>query len=326
MGLSQSSAIPVTAIAHYQRPALFFHPHIETIYPALLRSVVLTPYQRERIYTPDDDFLDLDWLKQGARKLIIISHGLEGNTQRAYIKGMAKIFYQQGYDILAWNYRGCSEEMNRQQRFYHSGATDDLEVVVQHALAQGYQQVSLIGFSLGGNLTLKYLGESQRDARIRSCVVFSVPMHLQSSCEQIALPANQLYARRFLKTLKEKVRAKASLRTDIDTSPLDSINSLQAFDDAYTSVLHGYRNAIDYYTQCSSVHFAESIQVPTLIVNAQNDPFLSDACYPVERMMHHPKVRLEIPAQGGHVGFTAFGKKGVFWSEERALHFVRQHD
>ena len=118
----------------YQRPPLLFTSHIETIYPAVLRSVKGIAYTRERIQTPDDDFLDLDWLHQQSSNLVILSHGLEGNTQRAYIRGMAKAFYQAGYDVLAWNYRGCSGEMNRQLRFYHSGATEDLETVIQHAL------------------------------------------------------------------------------------------------------------------------------------------------------------------------------------------------
>src|ERR1044071_764682 len=113
----------------YTPPIFLFSPHLETIFPALTRRIDLQPFVRERIDTPDDDFLDLDWLTQGSDKLVIISHGLEGNTSRAYIKGMARIFFSNGYDVLAWNYRGCSEEMNRQLRFYHSGATDDLNVV-----------------------------------------------------------------------------------------------------------------------------------------------------------------------------------------------------
>ena len=143
----------------YTPPRFLFSPHLETIFPALVRRVTLKPYTRERITTPDNDFLDLDWLQQGSDKLIIISHGLEGNTQRAYVKGMAKAFHNRGYDVLAWNFRGCSDEMNRQLRFYHSGATDDLNTVVNHvADKKSYKNITLLGFSLGGNLTLKFLG------------------------------------------------------------------------------------------------------------------------------------------------------------------------
>jgi predicted alpha/beta-fold hydrolase len=308
----------------YHAPAVLFHPHLETIYPSLFRTVSLPPYTRERITTPDDDFLDLDWLTNQSNKLVIISHGLEGNSQRSYIKGMAKHFFATGFDALAWNYRGCSEEMNKQKRFYHSGATDDLDVVVQHALSKAYDELVLVGFSLGGNLTLKYLGEHPREPRIIKSIVFSVPMDLHTSCQKISHPSNWMYSDRFLKSLKKKVLDKATQRDDIDVEPLSLIKTLQDFDDQYTSLLHGYRDAVDYYTQCSALRFVENIKIPTLIVNAHNDPFLSPACYPVHLLKNHACVKLEIPTRGGHVGFTQFGKKGLFWSEERALHFATQ--
>src|SRR5688572_9025111 len=142
-----------------------------------MRRVSLTAYTRERIATPDDDFLDLDWLTQGSEKVVIISHGLEGNSKRAYIKGMAKALYDGGFDICAWNFRGCSGEMNRQQRFYHSGATDDLHTVVEHSLqTKKYKSIYLVGFSLGGNVTLKYLGERDTASLIKKAVAVSVPM------------------------------------------------------------------------------------------------------------------------------------------------------
>ena len=141
----------------YSPPSLLFNRHLETIYPAIFRKVVLEPYQRERITTLDNDFIDLDWLKHSSPNLVIISHGLEGNSQRAYVKGMAKVFYERGFDVMAWNYRGCSDEINKQLRFYHSGATDDLGFVVNHASSQ-YDNVFLLGFSLGGNLTLIFGG------------------------------------------------------------------------------------------------------------------------------------------------------------------------
>jgi uncharacterized protein len=300
-----------------------FHAHLETIYPALLRKVEAPAYWRERINTPDDDFLDLDWLKNDAKQLVIISHGLEGNSHRPYIRGMARAFFSNHWDVLAWNYRGCSEEMNRNRRFYHSGATDDLDCVVQHALANGYQRIALIGFSLGGNLTLKYLGEASRSEAIESAVTFSVPIHLHSSCSKISQPGNWLYSHRFLKSLKDKVKRKAMIRADIDIEGIDTIKTLQAFDDRYTSQLHGYRDAVEYYTHCSSLQFLTDIKVPTLLVNAQNDPFLSTECYPHTLLKSHPHVTFESPAHGGHVGFTQTRANGLFWSEERALNFIQ---
>ncbi len=308
----------------YNRPLFYFHHHIETIVPALFRKIVLpVSYTRERITTPDDDFLDLDWLTQASEELIIISHGLEGCTDRPYIKGMARAFYQFGKDVLAWNYRGCSGEMNKQKRFYHSGATDDLDVVVKHAIHKGYKKITLIGFSLGGNLTLKYLGESIRPSEINKAIVFSVPLHLASSCASLSSRSNYLYVLKFLRSLKAKVEEKGKIRNDIDLKPLASIKTLQDFDNEYTSKLHGYKDAMDYYESCSSLYFVKNINVPTLIVNAANDSFLSDACYPRDMLKNHPYVQLIIPKQGGHVGFTQFNSNGLFWSEEKALQFYK---
>lgn len=306
----------------YEAPSLFFNAHIETIWPALFRKIQLSPYQRERLTTPDDDFLDLDWLKQGSNKLVIISHGLEGNSHRAYIKGMAKQFFTNGYDVLAWNYRSCSGEMNRQKRFYHSGATDDLQWVINHASVK-YDSVYLIGFSLGGNLTLKYLGEGKVNPLVKKAVVFSVPLELHTSCLEILQPSNWMYHHRFLKSLKAKVVAKASQRTDLDIRPLNQIKTLIEFDDHFTAPIHGFENAIDYYKKCSSLYFLSGIHTPTLIVNAKNDPFLSNDCYP--ELPEASSVKLETPARGGHVGFAQFGQNGLYWSELRAFDFIN-HD
>ena len=277
-------------------------------------------YQRERIQTPDNDFLDLDWLKQGGKKVVIISHGLEGNTSRAYMKGMAQAFFSENFDVLTWNFRGCSGEVNKQLRFYHSGATDDLDFVVHHAADKGYNEIYLVGFSLGGNVTLKYLGEKNPFEKIVKAAVFSVPMDLHSSCIKISKPSNWIYSNRFLKSLKAKVIAKSLVRPDLDIQGIDKIKTLIDFDDRYTAPLHGFLNAVDYYSRCSSIHFVESIKTPTLIVSAQNDPFLSEKCYP--RLKSHAFVRFEDPGFGGHVGFAQFTKNGLYWSEEQALSFM----
>jgi uncharacterized protein len=306
----------------YKRPPLLFTAHLETIYPALARRVSTLPYKRERIETPDNDFLDLDWMQQGSNKLVIISHGLEGNSSRAYMKGMASALYAQGVDVLTWNFRGCSGEMNRQLRFYHSGATDDLDVIVKYAIQKLYKEVSLVGFSLGGNLTLKYLGERPPYPEIKKACVFSVPVDLHSSCLKISKPSNWMYSNRFLKSLKGKVIQKAQMMEGLDVTHIEKIRTLIEFDDRYTAPLHGYRDAIDYYTRCSSVHFLAGIRIPTLLVNARNDPFLSEACFPEKQLKNNPYVTLETPEYGGHVGFTQFHKNGLYWSEERAVSFL----
>ncbi len=312
----------------YKAPALLFNSHLETIYPALFREVRAPKYRRERIITPDNDFLDLDWLTINSSHLVIISHGLEGNTSRAYMRGMALACYKAGYNALTWNFRGCSEEINHTLRFYHSGATDDLETVIRHALAKGiYQHVSLVGFSLGGNLTLKYLGERGNSVHpfIKDAVTFSVPMDLHTGCLKISARSNWLYAQRFLNSLKTKVKLKSEKMKGLDTSGIDKISSLLEFDNRYTAPLHGFRDGLHYYEECSSIHYVQKIQIPTLIVSAKNDPFLSKECYPIEQLKNHPMVKLEIPEQGGHVGFSLFGQNGVYWSELRTLEFLQSH-
>jgi predicted alpha/beta-fold hydrolase len=307
----------------YKAPRFLFNAHLETIFPSVIRRVGVAAYVRERIETPDDDFLDLDWLQRGSKKLLIISHGLEGSSDRPYVKGLARAGLQKGFDVLAWNFRGCSGEINRQLRFYHSGATDDLETVITHALDKNlYDEIALAGFSLGGNLTLKYLGEREVRGMITRAVVFSAPVHLQSSCAKISQPSNWIYANRFLKSLKKKVLLKHKGYPDLDITYLSSIKTIETFDDRYTAPLHGFANAAEYYDKNSSIHFIPRIAIPTLIINAKNDPFLSDKCFPVEELKSHKTVRLETPLRGGHVGFAQFSKSGLYWSEERGMHFL----
>ncbi len=305
----------------YTPPRLLFNRHIETIYPALLRSVGFKAPERERILTPDDDFLDLDIYQQGSSRCVIISHGLEGNSSRAYVVGMAKAFYSAGFDVLAWNYRGCSGEINRQLRFYHSGATDDLKTVIEFS-SKKYAEISLVGFSLGGNLTLKYLGENKPHPAIRKAVAFSVPLNLHSSCLQMSSPGNRMYVLRFLSSLKKKVKEKAAVREDLNIDNLDSVKSLIEFDDYFTGPIHGFKDAIDYYQKCSSIYFIKNISVPTLIVNALNDPFLGPDCFPGLTFDRPGNIAFEFPAHGGHVGFALFNQNGLYWSEMRALSFI----
>ncbi|MDQ2657045.1 MAG: alpha/beta hydrolase, partial [Bacteroidota bacterium] len=147
------------------------------------------------------------------------------------------------------------------------------------------------------------------------------PMDLRTSCEKISRLSNRIYSNRFLRSLKNKVRIKSVRHPELDTSMLPGINTLTQFDDCYTAPLHGFKSALDYYERCSSIHFVNHIQTPTLIINTLNDPFLSPECFPVA-LNSHPHVNLEILPRGGHVGFAQFNKNGLYWSEERAVQFL----
>ena len=308
----------------YKPPFFLFNKHLETIYPSLLRKVNFTFQQTERITTPDNDWLEVSSSSLKSDKVVIISHGLEGSSDRPYIRGMAKAFFEKGFDVVAWNYRGCASEMNKQLRFYHSGATDDLDVVINHAIQLKYTSINLIGFSLGGNITLKYLGEDRNRSEIlKKAVAISVPMELKTGCERLSTPANKIYHDRFLKSLKNKIIAKSKLMEGLDIKGIESITTLKDFDDRYTAPLHGFRDAYDYYSQCSSVRYVHNIQIPALILTALNDPFLSEECYPFDQVKNHETVVLETPERGGHVGFAQLNNTGLYWSEQRALDFIR---
>ncbi|MEX0882165.1 MAG: alpha/beta fold hydrolase, partial [Cyclobacteriaceae bacterium] len=212
--------------------------------------------------------------------------------------------------------------------FYHSGASYDLAAVVSHAQRK-YQNLYLIGFSLGGNLTLKYLGENhgKQQEKIRKAVTVSVPLDLGGSSDLISKWENRLYSLNFLISLKQKIRQKALIFPElIDVEKLKTIRTLRAFDDQYTAPLHGFVDAEDYYRQSSSLYFLDKIKIPTLIINAENDPFLSKTCYPKTLGNQMELVYMEFPKNGGHVGFSPRTRKERYWSEKRALEFIEMEN
>jgi hypothetical protein len=280
--------------------------------------------KRERLALSDGDFMDLDWSDSSTptQKLVVLLHGLEGDAQRPYITGSAKILNQNGYDTCAVNYRGCSGEPNTMYRSYHSGATEDLIEVLDHILStRNYSEIYLKGFSLGGNLLLKYLGEGNKVPKeLKGAVAVSVPCNLHDSCKQLLSPKNVLYAIRFKGNLLGKLRQKQLLFPEkITDSDIKKIKTLKDFDDIYTSGAHGFKDALDYYQKSSSLQFLPTIQVPSLIINAKNDSFLGKECYPFTETENNPSLYLETPTFGGHVGF--WGKNNITYTEKRALDF-----
>lgn len=333
-----TSAMPVLSTNTHRPPSWLPNGHYQSIYPALFRNIKPS-YQRERLTTPDDDFLDLDWSYAKTKEtkdragthppLVIISHGLEGDSNRQYVTGMVKLLTANGYDCLAWNYRSCSGEMNRQLRFYHSGETTDLEFVIQHALAKGYTEISLMGFSLGGNVTLKYVGEHGKNIHpaIKKAIAFSVPMDLLACSRNIEKPENKIYLWRFLKSLKPKVAAKALQYPDhFDPKKWKQVKTFWDFDHVYTGPLHGFEGADDYYEKSSSKNYIQHAAIPTLIVNAVNDPLVPYQSLPADVIADMPNVWLELTESGGHCGFRPdrFSQKGAYWSEMRALSFLNE--
>jgi predicted alpha/beta-fold hydrolase len=316
--------MPLLPKRPYQRPKPLFNGHLETIYPALFRQVILPQPDKEQLETFDEDFLELDWHRRGNAKLLILSHGLEGNSSKGYILGMAKEALKNGFDVLAWNYRGCGDQLNRKAIFYHSGATYDLHAVVNRA-APDYEELYLGGFSLGGNLTLKYLGEGRElHPKIKRAVAISVPLDLGGSCDKISNAAMGLYTKRFLTSLRKKIERKAPLfPKEFPLEKFNQIRSLRDFDNLFTGPLHGFSDAEDYYQSNSALQFLPTITIPTLLLNAQNDPFLSKTCFPFQLAEDLEQVYCEFPKHGGHVGFSVFGKEKSYYSETRAVEFIR---
>lgn len=313
----------------YKPPRRFKNGFISTVYSGLIRKIKGVVQKRERLEIPDGDFLDLDWSysDQKTNKLIILLHGLEGNAQRPYITGTAKLFNQNGIDALSVNFRGCSGETNRNYNSYHSGATDDLQHVIHHAINnKSYSEVYLNGVSLGGNIILKYLGERDEvPMEIKAAVAVSVPCYLKGSAKELHAFRNRLFHDRFKKHLTQSLMLKQQKFPDkLSLKELKSIKTLNDFDTTYTSKAHGFKDAEDYYEQSSSLQFLPNIKIPTLIINALNDSFLSAECYPVKEAKENPNLFLEMPKYGGHVGFV--DKKNIYYNERRALEFVMNHN
>lgn len=314
--------MPVLNESTYHPPKWLTGGHVQTIYPTFRVLPSLNPLL-ERMELSDGDFLDIDWHISGDKQLAILCHGLEGNARSTYMRGMASALMKRGWDVLAWNYRDCGQEPNRLLPSYHSGKTDDLEHIVQHAVSKcRYDKIDLIGFSLGGNLVLKYIGERGTEMHpvIHRAVAFSAPCMLACSSVELSKWQNRIYMHRFLRTLRAKIKKKhAKFPGSLDINGLSGIRNFAQFDGRYTAPIHGFESADDYWARCSSRPFLQNIRIPTLLVNAANDPFLGENCYPKSEAQDHRYLHLEIPKQGGHVGFAA---KKEYWSETRTAEFL----
>ncbi|HLV15176.1 MAG TPA: alpha/beta fold hydrolase [Xanthomarina sp.] len=311
----------------YKAPLFFRNGFVATVYSGLIRKVSGLNQKRERLTLSDGDFIDLDWsfTEERTSKLIVLLHGLEGHAQRHYITGTAKFFNQNQIDAVSVNFRGCSGEDNLSFRSYHSGETEDLKEIIQHILqTKHYSEIYIKGFSLGGNVTLKYLGETTDiPEQIKTGIAVSVPCYLAGAAKELHTLKNKAFHDKFKHNLKEKLLLKTQKHQSVlKESDIHSIKTLYDFDNLYTSKAHGFKDAFDYYEQCSSLQFLPNIQIPTLIINALSDSFLSPECYPVKEAKNNENLFLEMPQHGGHVGFIDKGK--FYYNEKRALEFIQK--
>ena len=319
--------MPLVSTTYQHTPFYLPSGHWETVFPAIFRRTGKINYQRERLELADGDFLDLDWIKKKNHRLAILVHGLEGNTDRHYMKGMANYLSKHQYDILAMNCRSCSEEMNRLFRLYNHGEIEDLEAVINHVdKDREYAEIFLVGFSMGGSIILNYLGRRGNEipVAIKGAATFSAPTDLHGSVKKLDDPAISFYRKRFHRMLSEKIKKKAIQFPDrIDISDLNNFDKWSEFDDRYSAPINGYRDAKDFYTQGSANNNIAGILIPTLLVNALNDPILTPSCFPKALAEANPNFYLEITERGGHVGFSWSGKKYA-WSEWRTVAFFSE--
>lgn len=310
--------------------------HLQTIYPALFRKTPNPPdYRRERLTTPDHDFIDIDYCGTGNQPLIILIHGLTGSSQSDYIKGLQSALLKQGFRSAALNFRGCSGQSNNRARSYHSGETEDIHFLYQ-TLREREPDTPLgaVGFSLGGNVLLKWLGEQGEQLHLFAAVAVSVPLLLGPCATKLDKGFAKCYRGRLLKALKVYMRNKLRHLENIgqpqealkikELGDLSAINSFWQYDDRVVAKLHGFNDVHDYYRRSSSRQYLKSISVPTLVIQSVDDPFMTKEVLPgLDEISPH--VHLELTQRGGHVGFVSgsIPFKPKYWLEQRIPEFLR---
>ncbi len=311
---------------NYKPPLFFRNSRLNTIFPVFFRIINGVKYERTRIETPDSDFIDLDVSSVGSDRAAIIIHGMEASSNDNSIKGIVKTLNRNSFDAVAMNLRGCSREPNRQVRFYNAGISEDVETVLQHVKnSYNYSSIALVGYSLGANILLKYLGEKGNKLipELKKAAAIALPCSLRTCNEEIEKKANRIYLKRFVRQFHKKVKDKMKIMPEkIDDSKFEFIRNIKDYDDFYTAPLNGYRDAYDYWEKCSSLQFLENIKIPTLILSAKDDTFLAPDCYPYEIAKKSEFLFLETPEYGGHMGFVLFNRENETYADKRIIEFL----
>lgn len=311
--------------SEFRAPWWLRNAHMQTLWQTLFRSRPVLPLQRERITLDDGDFLDLDWLGSGLhRPLVLILHGLEGSIESPYATGLMASLADAGLDSCFMHFRGCSGEPNRLDRSYHSGDTHDVAQVARYIEQRtGRSLYAAVGFSLGGNVLLKWLGESGPEAPVEKAVAISVPYRLADAAERMNHGFSRIYQYHLLSRLKRKYRDKFQSRKSPLNVDIDALRTFVEFDDQVTAALHGFSGAEDYYRRASSGQYLHNIKAHTLLIHALDDPFMYPGSVPPADALA-PLVRLELSEHGGHVGFI-HGQvpwRPRYWVDERIVRWL----
>jgi hypothetical protein len=322
---------PVEGNGAFRPPWWGRNRHIQTIWGPLFRADRL-PLRRERLSTPDGDFVDLDWLDGNGDATrvptLLVLHGLEGSSRSHYVSGLLRVGRAAGWHGVALNFRSCSGELNRLPRFYHSGETGDLAWVIQTLVARAPGvAIGAVGVSLGGNVLLKWLGEMGEAVppELRGAVGISVPFDVAASARVLDRGFHRLvYAANFLRTMRSKVIEKARRYPGfVDVAATRRARTFARYDRVVTAPLNGFRDEVDYWTRASSGPYLARIRRPTLLLGAYDDPIVPGRTLPDPRRLP-PNVRVGFTARGGHAGFLEgrWPWRAASWAERRAVEFL----
>ncbi len=302
-------------------------PHLQTLFPPVFRNCKPPPLRRERIELTDGDFVDLDWTDAQAGPLVLLLHGLGGSIHSHYVAGLLRALESGGFRAAILYFRGCSGEPNRLARSYHSGETGDLDAVLRYLAGHPTRQpLYAVGVSLGGNVLLKWLGEHPDQSLVAKAIAISVPFELNAAALRLERGFSRLYQAYLLRKLRRATRTKARHhRLPFELSVLPQLRTFRQFDDQVTAPLHGFAGVDDYYRKCSSRAFISRISTPTLVLHAENDPFMTADAIPAAAELG-PGVRLELCRSGGHAGFVSgsWPWKPRYWLDERVCEFLRE--
>ncbi|HHB79450.1 MAG TPA: alpha/beta fold hydrolase [Saprospiraceae bacterium] len=305
-------------------PWYLMNGHLQTILPSLQDKKGRLPYERERFTLSDGDFVDLDWLRAGHEKVAVLIHGLEGGSQRKYLRKMATFLHERGWDILAWNARSCSGEMNKAFRLYEHGEIGDISEVMDTLSQKGYKQAVMVGFSMGGSIVINYLSRKADTLPkiVTHGIAISTPCNLGDCADKLDQWDNFLYRNKFKRKLYQKIKFKAEqFPGRIDPAQIKDVKRWRDFDEFFSAPVNGYLSADDFYQKASAGNHAAGVKIPTLLINAANDPILTPSCSPVELAGNHPNFYLEVTKNGGHVGFPD-RDNGHYWLGERVEKFI----
>ena len=317
--------------SQFRPPPWLKNCHLQTIVAASFRPRPALKYRVERLELPDGDFVDLAWTDHGREPgspIVIILHGLTGSIESKYARAIMNVVHRLGWRAVMMQFRGQSGEPNRLARSYHSGDTGDLDYLARDLKRREPQTpLAAVGYSLGGNVLLKWLGEQGAGAPVETAVAVSVPFDLDLCARSIRKGFSRTYQTRLLRMMRRAVRVKFRWMTaPIPLPNLSKLNDFYAFDNAITAPLHGFRDVHHYYAECSSMKFLKAIRVPTLVIHALDDPFMAPAVVPKPEALSE-QVRLELSDHGGHVAFIGARPDGrpYYWLEERIPAHLREH-